>query len=205
MHGQRYCEYLVVRGKLPKLTADVWNTYGLNKCPAKQWNASDAGALAKSLGALTVALNGPRYWLVNSATVTLPRGFGQVRKFPAGLRMRRIATLDVPVHNGVPGNTPYTEVVVNRRNSFTWSKRYPVYELTAPSGRTYVMQSFARIRDPHLSLGDLHALGARLRLPAGWRFRERRLRHDLTLTVTRRAIVVQDELQDTYQLVTRAR
>jgi haloalkane dehalogenase len=118
--------------------------------------------------------------------------------------MRHIATLEVPLHNGVPGATPYREVVVRRRNSFTWSKRYPVYELTAPSGRTYVMQSFARIRDPRLELSDLRTLGSRLQLPAGWRFRERRLKHDLTLTVTRRAIVVQDELMDTYQLVTRA-
>jgi hypothetical protein len=52
------------------------------------------------------------------------------------------------------------------------------------------MQSFAQIRDPHLELSDLRTLGSRLHLPAGWRFRERRLRHDLTLTVTRRAIVV---------------
>ena len=68
MYGQRYCEYLVVKGKLPKLTANVWNTYGLNACPERLWRKSSASAMAKQLNALTVALNGPRYW----ALLTFP-------------------------------------------------------------------------------------------------------------------------------------
>ncbi|MGZ4201931.1 MAG: hypothetical protein ACXVRH_07725 [Thermoleophilaceae bacterium] len=201
MHGRRYCEYLVVRGQFPKLTADVWNTFGLNDCPSRQWKASDTTALAKQLGALAVVLNGPRYWLVDSAQITLPRGFGQVRKFPNGLRMRKLTTVDVPLQDGNLGNTPYIEATVNRANTFTWSRRFPVFELVSPARRVYVMQSYSEIVDPSLKLAGVPSLGARLKLPAGWHFRRRRLSHDLTLTTRGRATVLQDDLQDTYQLV----
>jgi len=203
MYGHRYCEYLVVKGTLPNLTASVWNTYGLNTCPERLWRRSDASAMAKQLHALTVALNGPRYWLMDSAVITLPPGFGQVKQFSSGLRARLVATVDVPIHNGVPGNTPYRDVTVNRTNTFTWSHRHPVYELVAPGGRSYLMQSYSQIIAPHLKLADLSGLGARLHLPAGWRYRKEMLKHDLTLTARGRVTVVQDDLDDTYQLAPR--
>ena len=203
MHGQRYCEYFALKGQFPDLKADVWNTYGLNSCPSARWKASDPAAIAKQLGALAVVLNGPRYWLVDSARIALPRGFGQVRTFPNGLRFRKLTTLDVPIKNGAISSAPYSETTVNRSNSFTWSRRFPVYELVSPAGRVYVMQSFSHIVDTKLAIGDLRALGSRLKLPAGWRYRQRRLGRDLTLTTKGSATVLQDDLQDTYQLVTR--
>ena len=45
MYNNRYCEYLFVRVEDSKLVGDVWNTFGLNKCPADQWKASDPTAL----------------------------------------------------------------------------------------------------------------------------------------------------------------
>ena len=201
MHGDRYCEYLAVKGQFPNLKADVWNTYGLNDCPSRQWQSSDTGALAKQLGALAVVINGPRYWLMDSARITFPRGFGQVKKFPNGLRLRKLTTVDVPIVNGTFGAPAYTEVTVNRANTFVWSHRFPVFELVSPAGRVYVMQSFARIVDHRLTLKELPTVNARLKLPAGWHFRKRRLSHDLSLTTTGKATVLQDELQDTYQLV----
>jgi hypothetical protein len=203
MHGRRYCEYFIVKGQLPRLSADVWNTYGLNDCPARQWNASDAAGLAKQLGAVAVVLNGPRYWLIDGARLVLPPG-SRVTRFPSGLRMRKVASIEVPVHDGTPGAAPYTELTVDRRNTFTWSRRYPVYELVSPGGRAYVMQSFSRIVDRSLRLTDLRTLGRRLELPPGWRFRTRRLSHDFALTTRGKAAVLQDDLQDTYQLATGA-
>lgn len=201
MYNDRYCEYLVVKGKLPKLTATVWNTYGLNNCPPRLWKASDVAALRRRFGALAVVLNGPRHWLMDSASIALDhstREIGQVRSF-GGLRMRAIATIDVPITNGKPGTPPYREVTVNRANTFVWSHRYPVHELLAPNGRVYVMQAYSQIVDPKLGLRDLRNLGPRLALPAGWRYRTRRLRRDLRLTTSSRATVIQDRLQDTYQ------
>lgn len=199
MYGDRYCEYLVVKGALPNLTGDIWNTYGLNACPDKLWKASDAGVLAADLGALAVRLNGPRYWLMERSSVTLAAGFGEVRSFH-GLRMRRIVTLQVPLVNGVPGQLPYAETTVNRRNTFTFGRDHSVYELVAPGGKVYVMQSYAQIVDPRLTLARLPSLGRRLKLPQGWRYRVRKLRKDLAVTAAGRATVVQDELSNTYQL-----
>ena len=52
-----------------------------------------------------------------------------------------------------------------------------VYELVAPGGDVYVMQAYAQILDPNLTIGKLRTLGRRLDLPAGWRYRARRLAH----------------------------
>ncbi len=199
MANDRYCEYLVVTGTLPNLVADVWNTYGLNDCPPALWKRSDANALKTELGAVAVQLNGPRHWLMDSASIELAKGLGQVRSFH-GLRMRRIATVQVPITNGVPGAAPYTQVTVNRRNTFAWKRGRRVFELLAPGGSIYLMQAYAQIVDPSQTLAKLPALGSRLKLPAGWRYRSRVLKAPLALTTTGRATVLQDDLQDTYQL-----
>jgi hypothetical protein len=69
----------------------------------------------------------------------------------------------------------------------------------------YVMQAYAQILDPTLTIGKLRTLGRRLDLPAGWRYRTRRLTHDLALGANGTATIVQDELQNTYQLASAAR
>jgi hypothetical protein len=67
------------------------------------------------------------------------------------------------------------------------------------------MQSYAQIKDPSLAIGKLPALGRRLKPPAGWRYRTRRLRSDLALAAHGGATVIQDDLQNTYQLATTVR
>ena len=42
LHDARYCEIIELKGAPPDATAVVWNTIGLNKCPAAWWNAFDA-------------------------------------------------------------------------------------------------------------------------------------------------------------------
>ncbi len=56
-----------------------------------------------------------------------------------------------------------------------------MYELLAPDGSTYVMQSYSQIIDPNLSIGQLKSLGDRLNLPQGWSYRSRVLKKDLFL------------------------
>src|SRR6187397_2852096 len=170
MFNDRYCEVLAVHGTFPNLLADVWNTYGLNNCPPGPWQAQDETALASELGALAVRLNGPRYWLIDRASIRLAPGMGQIRTF-GSLRMREIAQVQVPITNGVPGLAPYSETTVLRKNTFTWGQRR----------RMYVMQAYSQIVDPALTLSALRGLGSRLQLPAGWSYRTRKLRHDLSL------------------------
>lgn len=80
-----------------------------------------------------------------------------------------------------------------------------MFELVAPGGDTYVMQSYAQIKDPKLKIGKLGSLGRRLTLPPGWKYRTRKLRRPLVLTAKGKATVLQDELQNTYQLATTTR
>jgi hypothetical protein len=199
LHDVRHCEILEVRGALPDVVVTVWNTIGLNRCPKARWNALDAAALAKQLGDTAVILNGPRHWVIDAASGDT----GAVRSFD-GLRMRKVAT--IPIRTAAElAQTPYTERTIDRRNSWRYRPGRLVYELLAPGGDRYVMQSYAQIRDRRLTLGALPSLGRRLALPSGWRYRTRRLRRDLVLSAKGSATIVQDELQNTYQLAPPAR
>ena len=209
MYNERYCEYLFVHsapdGAGVKLVGDVWNTFGLNKCPAAQWEASDKTALAALFpGTLAVKMNGPRYWIISSAKITWdsridPRG-GTVRQFP-GLKMRFLTSVDVPpAAVAAGGMPPYGETIVNRTTDFTFSRKNPIHELVSPDGKVYAMQAYSQIKDKTLTLSKLRGLGSKLALPAGWKYRTRALKRDLTLRTRGKTVVLQDELEDTYQL-----
>lgn len=200
LHDARYCEIIEVKGAPPAATVTVWNTIGLNTCPAAQWNAFDAAALARELGDSAVVLNGPRHFLMDSVSV---KRTGRVRAFH-GLRMRKVAT--IPIRSAADlARTAYTDRTITRDNAWRWKKGRMVFELVAPGGDTYVMQSYAQITDATLTLAKLRSLGRRLKLPSGWRYRTRRLEHELVLSAHGAATVLQDELQDTYQLATTTR
>jgi hypothetical protein len=200
LHDARYCELIALEGLPPTATATVWNTIGLNRCPAAWWEAFDARELAAELGMTAVLLNGPRHFLMDSVTAEP----GLVRSFH-GQRLRRVAT--IPIRSAAEiGTLPYTDRVVKRRNVWRWRKGRVVYELLAPGGDRYVMQAYSQIVDPGLTIRDLRALGRRIELPAGWRYRVRRLRKPLAVApLDGEATIIQDELQNTYQLARAAR
>ena len=194
LHNARYCEILELRGTPPNAQIVVWNTIAHNTCPAAQWESLDATQLAQELGATAVILNGPRHFLMDSVTATV----GPTRVFH-GLRMTRVAT--IPIRSAAQlAQTPFTDRTIARRNTWSWKRGRRVFELVAPGGDVYVMQSYAQIRDPGLTISDLPRLGRRLNLPDGWRYRTRILRSDLDLVARGKATVIQDELQNTYQL-----
>ncbi len=45
MRDTRYCEVLLIEGRLISPTAAIYNTFGLNDCPAYEWDALDTGAI----------------------------------------------------------------------------------------------------------------------------------------------------------------
>jgi len=199
LHDARYCEIIELRGAPPNARATVWNTIGLNKCPAAWWSAFDAGDLAHELGDTLVVLNGPRHFLMDSVTASP----GRVRSFH-GQRLRKVAAIPIRTDADL-ARAPYADRVVERDNTWRWQRGRRVYELVAPGGDVYVMQAYAQIVDPSLTIGKLHRLGRRLDLPAGWRYRTRRLRNELAVGASGKATIVQDELQNTYQLASAAR
>lgn len=199
LRDARYCEILELHGTPPSAAVTVWNTIGLNECPAAWWRRFDAGALARELGAKFVVLNGPRHFLMDSATAAT----GRVRLFH-GKRMRKVATIPIRSLSELV-QTPYTDRTISRTNDWRWRRGRTVFELVAPGGDTYVMQSYAQIKDASLRLSALRRLGRRLALPLGWRYRTRVLRKPLVLRARGSATILQDELQDTYQLATTTR
>jgi hypothetical protein len=194
LHNARYCEIIEVKGTPPHATATVWNTIKLNRCPAAKWRSFNATALAKELGDTFVVLNGPRHFLMDSVTAST----GGVHSFH-GLRARKVATIRLRSVADL-AQTPYTDRTINRRNTWRWNRGRRIYELVAPGGDVYVMQSYAQIRDPKLTIRKLRSLGRRLDLPSGWRYRTRRLRRPLVLVAVGRATILQDDLLNTYQL-----
>jgi hypothetical protein len=114
--------------------------------------------------------------------------------------MRRIATLILSPED--LSQNPYEERSVVRDTEFVFLSGSEVYELVAADGTVYVMQSYAHIVDDTLNEAALQTLGERLVLPEGWAYRVRIVDEDYVV-VDREGIatVVQDELQNTYQLV----
>jgi hypothetical protein len=196
-HDARYCEFLVLTGEVPDAKVTVFNTIGLNDCPQGKWDSIDAGALAEELGATAVIKNGPRHFLMDSATGDP----GPVRSFE-GLKMRKVATIAIHSDEELVSRA-YGERTIKRDNTWIWEAGRRVYELLAPDGSNYVMQSYSQIRDPELTIGELRSLGDRLDLPQGWRYRSRVLRTDLTLVARGKATIVQDDLTNTYQRMSR--
>ena len=48
LHDARYCEILELKGAPPDAQVKVWNTIGLNNCPAAKWEAFDRGSWPRS-------------------------------------------------------------------------------------------------------------------------------------------------------------
>jgi hypothetical protein len=193
IRGNRYCELLLIYLKDGKIDAQVWGTQGLNDCPAASWGALDGEALRVELGATMVTKNGPRYWLIDDALAKLP---DQERRTFGGLEMQKLAT--IAVEPGATASQPYKERTINRNSEFKFRAGAEVYEILAPGGSIYVMQSYAQIVDPALGEEALPTLGSRLALPAGWTYRARKLEQDLVVSTPGQATVLQDELQNTY-------
>jgi hypothetical protein len=194
----RYCEVFVVGRELLRFSARVYNTLGLNDGPPALWLAIDPGRLKTRFGAEAIMMNGPRHFVmdrVESADIA-----GSVTDMD-GLAMRYLATLDLPLSVVREGRRPYEVHRVARTTRYVYAAGRPVFELVDPAGRVFVMQAYAQIVDPAMTLDALPSLGTRLRLPPGWQFRVRTPASDMELRTAGDAEIVQDELQNTYQLM----
>lgn len=204
LRGWRYCEVIPVFQKGLTLNVQVYNTLGLNDCPAEAWARLSAEAMTKQLGARLVKLNGPRYWVINKLVGSGATASGQVADF-GGIQMKLVGKLQTQVWQGTVGDKLYTPNEVHRTTVYTYRAGNLVYELTSPSGEVYRMQSYAQLTDPKLTLADLENLAGRLKLPAGWSYRARRLDADSELRADGLAYVLNDDFYNSYQRVPSAR
>lgn len=200
LRDYRYCEVIPVFRQGVNLRVEVYNTLGSNDCPADLWAKLDEKALKEQYGAIAVKINGPRHWVMNrivggGATVT-----GKVVDF-GGIEMTQRAVLETKIWQGTVGDKFYTPNEVQRTTVFVYLKGNMVYELSAPNGDVYRMQSYAQIADPNLTIADLETLAPRLGLPDGWTYRARVLTEDSELKANGLAYVINDNLYNSYQKV----
>jgi len=199
LRATRYCEILVGNIVGTDVQLDVYNTWGLNDCPAAAWAAVDPAQVMTESGAAIVRLNGPRYWMQdafeNSSFLDpTPRTLG-------GIAMRLSGRVTVPIAEA-SGPTAYRTRTITRSTVTVFDAGKPVYELVAPDGRVFTMQSFSVQIAADLTPASLDGLAARLtQLPTGWQFRTRTLTDPLRVAAMAGTVtVVQDELADTYIL-----
>jgi haloalkane dehalogenase len=198
MRGKRYCELLIATRDHLKVQAAVYSTAGLNDCPDNLWSSIEADTLKKQLGAIAVVKNGPRYWMIDASSYSVP---GEVKTFD-GLQAREDAMLELPLSSLVGGinQSPYVVRTVDRTTVWTFLAGKPAYELVDPDGKVYVMQSYAQIVDPKLTMSELATLGSRLKLPSGWKYRVVTPKSNILVrAIDGKAYVVQDDLKNTYQ------
>lgn len=192
----RYCELLPLSVSLSGLKAQVFNTIGYGDCPAAQWKGIEEMSLRKQFGALTVILNGPRHFLMDRI---IPKGAtaqGEVITLN-GITFESRAEVSLSLFELL--DRPFSEHTIDRETVYVFDAGKPTFRLTTPAGAVYVMQSYAQFVDPSLTYETLPALASKLKLPEGWTYSVVTPTEELLLKAEGKAIVVQDNLKNTYQ------
>jgi hypothetical protein len=204
LRDQRYCEIIPATRDKATISSEVYNTLGLNDCPAEVWVTITEDTVNEEYGSLQAKINGPRHWMMDTIigkgqTVDSPTfTFGG----PSGIEMQRRAVIETKVGEDTVGDAYYVPNAVQRDTVFVYNAGQPVFELTDPDGQTYMMQSYSQIVDPELSYDQLADLGARLALPDGWTYSTRVLEEEFQLTTEQTegiAYVINDDLVNSYQ------
>jgi hypothetical protein len=203
LRGVQYCELWFIAGTPETgITGDYYNTSSLNNsadkmntCPSNLWAQVSAKKLKAEYDVTTIFKNGPRGWTMD--TVTIP--VGPVQTFE-GLKARwwgrGVLPKGAKFKSGV---APYQPLKSHRKSTFTFLKGKPVFILEDPEGTPWVMQAFSKIIDPTLTYDSLKNLGAKLKLPPGWKYRVAVLDKDLVISTPQGYNwIVQDNLQNTY-------
>jgi len=197
IRDQRYCEIALFFLQPGGISSETYNTFGFNDCPQDEWDAIDFDANRQALGANVIRPNGPRRWLMDTAELA---GSEEAdRRFFGNLEFRVVANIQIDGQPPTPG-IQFLEAKVKRDSRLVFFKDTPVFELLAPLGKRYVMQSYALYIDPDLTIDDLQALEPRISLPEGWLYQARQLDADLEVEDFQGlATALRDPLANTYQ------
>ncbi len=197
MRGTKYCE--VILAKSP-FTAEVYNTVGLNNCPKALWRTMSKEKIKKDNDASFVELNGPRYFMMDEFKNTSV--LSKERKSFNGMSMHLAAVLHLNILDRLNVRA-YQRHEVERHTTWVYKAHRPVYELIDAQGDVYVMQSYS-VQYVHQTKKSLATLGSRLTLPKGWHFKTGLLKKTSeVIAVDNKAVVIQDEYKNTYQLAAR--
>lgn len=183
----RYCELFAVGPEW----ITVYNSIGLSEAPPDLWDALDADAAAEQLGVGKVVKNGPHWWMADRATIR----FGVDQVEVGGIGFRTVARLPAFIaRSGGVEPPPYTVLAANKQGVNVYLAGRPVYELVAPDGKAFVLQS------TNVSPEELSTLGERLNPTEGWGFRIRTLDEDWAIAMRGKVKVAADDLKNIYNL-----
>jgi hypothetical protein len=194
----RYCEIIPVQRSGFHFLATVYNTLGLNDCPAALWDKITEAEMKKQFDAVKVLLNGPRHFVMDKIIAAGSTATGKTVD-AGGLQMTQRASIDLDIFG--MRSEPCSERTIARETRYVFDAGKPVFVLVSAEGKRYAMQAYAQMKDKTLAYADLPGLGARLKLPAGWRYEVMTPETDLVLGAKGEAVIVQDDLDDTYQLI----
>jgi hypothetical protein len=197
IRGGRYCEIILAKGLI---NFTVYNTWGLNDCPATRWDKVTSARVKKETGATFVYLNGPHYWVIDgfkNSNVVNP-----TIKTMNGLTMQEAGVLHIRLADLFKASARYYKHEVQRQTTWIYQAGKPIYELIDANGDVFVMQSYNLLKSPQTE-NSLSQLGTTLKLPKGWVFKTGILKKSETVqAINNLAIIVQDSFDNTYQKAT---
>ena len=194
----RYCEVIPSVSDGTNVTTYVYNTLGMNYCPAEQWRALTEDEVNQEYGSQSAKLNGPRHWVLDQIEASGASTTGETFTF-GGIDTLLRGTLSTPANQATVGDQFYVPSQVERTTVWHYDAGKAIFQLTDPSGNVYVMQSYAQIADPALTMKQLPDLADKLALPTGWTYSSETLTEDLELNSDGLAVVVNDNLYNSYQ------
>jgi hypothetical protein len=165
----RYGEIAVFR----RAHIDIYNTTGMNDCPAALWDALDLEQLKQEHHAHRVIKNGPHFWMMDSNGI----GVGETVNF-GGLEARWVAKMGLLTARKAMHHADYDPFPVEKRQTMVYQAGKPIFELVDPEGRGYVLQA----RNEKWPIDSLETLGEHMeKLLEGWKYGTRTVTEDLVL------------------------
>ena len=102
-------------------------------------------------GSQSAKLNGPRHWVIDAAQSTGGNSSSTKTFTFGGIETGLKGVITTQANQPTVGDQFYTPSEVARSTIWTYKAGKPVFELTAPDGSVYVMQSYAQIADKTLT------------------------------------------------------
>jgi hypothetical protein len=207
LRNYRYLEINLIAKDVLKsqLYESRYNTTGLNggddsrdSAPQSLVQPLSAKAIAKQYQALFVLISPTRYWAID----WLIDRVGNARHF-GGLDAAWMGNRPAPygVISAKPPSKAYRYMTVPRTSSEGFKKGSKVYLLDDVTNRTWVMRSYTDQGIKDLTMNKLDALGDRIALPSGWKFRTVVLGQDLILeTKNGASAITEDDKENIYDL-----
>jgi|LauGreDrversion4_2_1035121.scaffolds.fasta_scaffold372064_2 hypothetical protein len=196
IYGKRFCEIVYSKNFMDFY---VYNSNTLHDCPQSWWKGLNQNIIKKDVQASYVFLNGPRIWLVDKID-NEPSKARTVNQF-RGKPLHLVGTFHTDFQTLLKHHGPYTDYKIDRDQVCSLHKGRMIIEIINQQGQVYILQSISLKH--HMQTPDnIAQLKHQIKLPKGWFMKMGALPEDFKMRPQEHSIhVVQDEFDNTYQLV----